>query len=225
MAIGPWQAGNEVADLLNHVKESYHSPRLAEAEIGVCFDDSKPFKKGKFNWGKVVKFAPVAKLYQEKKLDFALIIPADVWHEVLSGKQREAYLDMLLTRCQAEYLPVTIEENGRKKPVKDKWGRTEYSDEIKLDEEGNPVWKTVSMDACILADNVKRFGPWFEDLEKVEEALDKWHEECDAKDYAESTTGGRSFFGGGLVPGSDVVFCPNYGPDDPEYVGSAKESG
>jgi hypothetical protein len=69
-------ANDQVTALLAAVKQKHHSPRLDQAEIVVCFDEGKPFKKGKFNWGKVVKFSPLNKMFQgHKKYDFLLIPP------------------------------------------------------------------------------------------------------------------------------------------------------
>lgn len=212
MAINPWPAGNDVVNFLNMVKEKHHSPRLGEATIAVCFDDSKPFKKGKFNWGKATKFSPIAKLFQhrDQKYDFLVVLPVDSWHEVLTGEQREALIDLHLSRFQPEYLPNFIEENGKKKPVKDKWGRIEYSKEVKCDEEGNTIWKVEPIDIFVISDNVRRYGPWCEELKMVREAIQKNAIDNQPKEVIHEATPG--LFAGtwrGLRANADVEFRPN----------------
>ena len=112
MAMNPWKASEEVSDLVNEVCQKYHADRIQNASIGVCFDESKPFVKNKLNLGKVTKFSPLAKLWQGTKLDFCISISMDLWHSVLTEEQREAFIDLQLSRCGVEYLPEEIEENG-----------------------------------------------------------------------------------------------------------------
>jgi hypothetical protein len=95
----------------------------------------------------------------------------DLWHSVLKGNQREAYLDLQLSRCGVEYLPEEIEENGKKKPIKDEWGRVQYTQEVKVDDEGNPKWKVVPLDLEVFADNVRRYGLWCDDLLELKDAI------------------------------------------------------
>lgn len=172
MAKNPWKAPFEVVELLNSVKEKYHQPRLANASIAICFEESKPFVRNKLNLGKVAKFSPLARLWQGTQHDFCLSIPMDLWHSVLKGSQREAYLDLQLTRCGVEYLPEEIEEEGgKKKKVKDEWGRIQYTKEIKTDDEGNPKWKVAPLDLEVFADNVRRYGLWSEALLDLKDAI------------------------------------------------------
>lgn len=181
-----WIADQDVLILLKEVKEKHHK-RLEEATITSCFNDSKPFIKSRFNFGKVSKFSPLTKLLQEH--DFAVIIPVDSWYNVLSGSQREALLDLHLTRCQPEYIPIINEENG--KPVKDKWGRLEYTDQIKLDEEGNPIWRLLPLDLYIFSENVKRYGIWCDEILEFKNAIKEQENK-------------KSF-----IPNADVVFSPS----------------
>lgn len=168
----PWKAPQDVLELINHVKEKFHNERLAEASIVGCFDDSKPFVRNKINLGKVAKFNHLARLWQNQKHDFCLVICADLWHDVLGNAEREALVDLLLSRCEVERIPETIEENGKKKPVKDEWGRIQYTKEIKLDDEGNPKWKVAPLDLELFAKNVRRYGLWLDDLLEMKEAID-----------------------------------------------------
>lgn len=180
VAINPWKASVEVVDLLEQIKEKHHHERLMDkfdASIAVSFDDSKPFLRNKLNLGKVTKFSPLAKLWQGEKHDFCLSISMDLWHSVLKGSQREAYIDLLLTRCTVEFLPEEIEENGKKKKVKDEWGRVQYTQEIKVDDNGNPKWKVAPLDLEIFASNVRRYGLWCDDLMELKEAISAAPEE------------------------------------------------
>lgn len=161
-----WHANNEVQDIVREIKEKSHCPRLEEANIATSFNDGKPFKDGQFNWGRVVKFSPEAKIWhpKDKRYDFHISIPSDSWHSILNGSQRVAWLDLLITRCQVDYVPVFTEENGKQKPVKDEWGRIQYTDEIKRDDEGVPKWKLHPLDLSVFQSNVSRHGCWLQDL-------------------------------------------------------------
>jgi len=168
----PWKAPQDVLGLINQVKDKFHAERLAEASIVAVFDDSKPFARNKINLGKVNKFNHLARLWQNQKHDFCLVICADLWHDVLGNPEREALIDLLLSRCEVERIPETIEENGKKKPVKDEWGRIQYTKEVKLDDEGNPKWKVAPLDLELFAKNVRRYGLWLDDLLEMKEAID-----------------------------------------------------
>lgn len=159
-----WPANNEVQSIVEKVKTTHHFKRLQEASIAISFNDSKAFVNGRFNWGKTSKFSPVAKIWHAKKYDFQISLPSDLWHSILNADQREAWIDLHMTRCQVEYVPITVEENGKKKPVKDEWGRTQYTDEIKRDEDGEPKWKLWPLDLEVFQDNVLRYGCWCQDL-------------------------------------------------------------
>lgn len=171
MAVNPWKASQDVLDLVHEVYEKHHAERLHGGLIGVCFDDSKPFVKNKLNLGKVTKFSPLAKLWQGTKLDFCISISMDLWHSVLTAEQREAYIDLQLSRCGVEYLPEEIEENGKKKVVKDEFGRVHYTNQVKLDDEGNPKWKILPLDLEVFASNVRRYGLWQSDLLDLKDAI------------------------------------------------------
>lgn len=177
MSVNPWKAPNEVFDLLNSVKVKYHDSRLADASIVVSFDDSKPFLNNKLNLGKVTKFSPLAKLWQGQKHDFCICIPMDLWTSVLKVTQREAYLDLQLSRCGVDYLPEEVEENGKKKKIKDNWGRISYTDQIKLDDDGNPKWKVLPLDLDIFVENIRRYGLWMDTFEELASVCVNKHNE------------------------------------------------
>ena len=169
-----WQVPNDIRDFVNNIKDLNH-PHLIQATFAIGFTDSKIFKKGKFNWGKVSKFSKLNKLWHPKdlKYDFSIMLCADAWYKFLTAQQREAWVDLNLSRCKVEYEPVMVEENGKKKPVKDEWGRVEYTNKVKTDDEGNSIWKTSPLDIEVFSQNIKRYGLWCEDLVNLKHAIEK----------------------------------------------------
>lgn len=161
-----WEVSSEVQAVVEEIKTKNHFKRLQEAQIAVSFNEGKPFVKGRFNWGKTSKFSSFAKIWhpKNKRYDFHISMPSDAWHSVLNASQREAWIDLHLTRCQVEYVPITVEEDGKKKPAKDEWGRVQYTEEIKRDDEGNPKWLVVPLDLNVFQENVFRYGCWCQDL-------------------------------------------------------------
>jgi hypothetical protein len=167
-----WQANNEVKELIEQIKQKNHCPRLSEAKIAICFNDGKMFVKNRFNWGKVQKFSNLAKLWHHPRHDFLINVPGDIWTDILNENQREALVDLHLSRCGVEYEPETIEENGTKKVVKDEWGRVEYTDIIKTDDEGNPKWLVYPFDLEVISSNIGRYGLWCEGLADLKTAIE-----------------------------------------------------
>lgn len=168
-----WKAPADILAMVDDVKQRHHAQRLGPASVAVAFDDSKPFLKNKINLGKVTKFNAFSKLWQNTRHDFCLTIPSDLWVSVLNSTQREAYLDLQLTRCEVEYYPEIAVENGKKKPIKDDWGRIQYTDKMKTDDAGDPKWKVVPLDLEVLIKNVRRYGPWLDELTELKEAIDR----------------------------------------------------
>jgi hypothetical protein len=166
----PDKAPDVVQDLARRLKEKNHSPRLDEASIAVCFEDSKPFKKDRFNWGTVKKFPPLGKAFPGERHDFVLIVPYAGW-EMFTENQKMAWLDLLLETCQVEYVPETVVENKKKKPVIDEFGRKKYTSEIMRDKEGLPKWKKVPLDLPTYVSNVKRFGCWCPEIVEIKEVV------------------------------------------------------
>lgn len=170
-----WKAPSNVFDLLNTIKEQHHCPRLQTARIAVAFTDAKPFVKDRLNLGKTSKFSPFAQIWQKEVYDFCIVLPSDLWHTICNDDKRAALLDLHLTRCQVEYVPETVIEGKKKRVVKDDWGRTQYTDEIKCDEDGNPKWYVAPLDLVAFSQNGRRYGMWYEDLASLVDAL-KLHE-------------------------------------------------
>jgi len=157
--------------------QAKNHPHLDDALICIEFVDSKPYLKDRLNLGKVAKFSAALKLWLHNSYDFRLSICSDVWYDLLDDDQREAYLDLLLTRCQIEYEPNTVVVNGKRQVVKDEWGRIEYTDEPKYDDEGHPVWKVSPLDIAVISQNIKRYGLWFDDLVELKQAIESHEKE------------------------------------------------
>lgn len=167
----PWKAPDEVVQLMSVVKSKNHSPRLDDCRVAICFDEGKVFIKNRLNLGKLTKFSPMAKLYQREKYDFCLIVPMELWSTALQPDAREAYLDLMLTRLDMEYIPEVVEENGKKIKLIDDFGRIQYSKVPKTDKEGNVKWKIDPLDLEVFAKNVRRYGIWQEELASIHEAI------------------------------------------------------
>jgi hypothetical protein len=153
-----------ILDIVEKVKSAYHTPRLELASIAVCLTDAKPFRGGKINLGKTSKFSNLNRLWQEKKHDFCITLCADLWYQILNESQREALIDLHLTCCSVEYEPVTVTVNDKERPVKDEWGRLQYTDQFKFDDDGNPKWKVKNLDFLVFADNARRYDLWLKDV-------------------------------------------------------------
>lgn len=164
------KANPEVRQLLKKIQEQNH-PHLNQALIALEFSDSKPYVKDRLNLGKVKKFPKSAKLWLSEKYDFCITNVVDVWFGLLNDMQKEALLDLHLSCCQVEYEKNTTIENGKKIVIKDEWGRAEYTNVMRTDDEGCPIWKAVKLDAAVLSENIKRYGVWYEDLLQLKFAI------------------------------------------------------
>ena len=160
----------DIEFLVDKVKAKHSHLQLAK--VAVCFDESKPFVKNKINLGKVLKFNALNRLWQSNKYDFCIVIPSDLWTDVLTTSQKEAYIDLQLCRCVVEYEPETSEDaKGKKKPVKDEWGRVKFSTTIKTDKDGEPKWNVVPIDFEVLSKNISHYGLWLEEFSGLKDAV------------------------------------------------------
>ena len=159
-----WPADQSVFELVEEVKTKWH-PHLKEANVAVSIKDAKAFVRNRFNWGNTSRFSPGARVHmpEDKRYDFLITLASDAWN-ILTSDQKEALADLRVSCMQVEYEPEFVEENGKKKPVKDKWGRLVYTNVIKVDDNGNPKWKCVPLDLHVIQDNVGRYGCWCQDL-------------------------------------------------------------
>jgi len=167
------KASPEVRQLLDDVKAKNH-PHLNQALVALEFVESKPFVRDRINLGKVSRFNESTRLLfpQNEKYVFLITLCADVWFGLLKESQREAILDLHLSRFKVAYEPNAVVVNGKKQVVKDEYGRVEYTDVVKTDDEGNPVWKVMPLDITTIAENVKRYSTWYEDLVLLQQAID-----------------------------------------------------
>lgn len=172
------KAPADIRQMLADVKAANH-PRLDQASVALAFQDGKPFIKDRINLGKVSKFSKSNQLWQADghKFDFFICVCTDVWYGLLNQHQRLAMIDLHLTRCQPEFEPEVVLVNGKKEKIKDELGRTKYSNTMKCDEEGQVIWKVVPLDALVFADNIKRYGLWYEDLLNLKSAIEVHQEE------------------------------------------------
>jgi hypothetical protein len=157
-----WKAPQDVQDLCSQVVQKSHS-HLEQASFVVVFTDSKPYTRDRLNFGKVSKFSDFNKLFQSTKYDYCINICADVWRDIISPQDHMKLMDLLLSCCTPEYEPETVEENGKKKTLKDEWGRVKYTNQIKYTEEGVPKWLVTPLDIVAFVDNAHRYGLWFEE--------------------------------------------------------------
>lgn len=169
-----WLAPDNFFSLLDSIKTKYHSrlcTDVGDCKIALVLTDSKPFLSGRLNWGKIKKFDKFSKLWMNKDFDYCILMSSDVWNEILDSKQKEAILDLHLSRIEPKYEPNTVIENGKKKVIKDEFGRIEYTSNIKLDKEGNPKWQVGPLDLQVFASNVRRFGFWCEELDNFKKII------------------------------------------------------
>lgn len=166
-----WNATTEAYELVDAVLNKHHSPRLDSARIAIAFNDSKPFIKNRFNWGGITKFSSFNKIWQKEKFDFCLVICSDVWRSILNSEQKEALIDLHLTRCEIEYVPEIVTEGKKKKVVKDEWGRIKYTNEIKTDDDGNPKWYVCPLDINVFVQNVSKYGLWCSEFCEVDKII------------------------------------------------------
>lgn len=174
MPMKHFKASPQICQLLDEVKAKHH-PHLAQATIALEFVESKAYIKDEINFGKVAKFGSATKLWfpDHAKYDFLISLCADVWFGLLNNQQREALLDFRLSSCKVEYIPNTVVVNGKKQVIKDEFGRIEYTDQIKTDDEGKPVWKLANFGLAVVVENVKRYGIWYDGLLELKQAIDQ----------------------------------------------------
>lgn len=170
-----WSASADLNSKLSQLIEKYHQSRLStpvgDCKITIALTDSNAFVDDKLNWGVIKKFNKFNKVWMNKDFDFCIVLSSELLN-ILKETQKEAILDLHLSRIRPQYQPKKIVESGKKVIVKDEWGRTEYTDQIKLDKDGNPKWiLDPVLDLQVFANNIKRFGFWCEDLVDFQEAI------------------------------------------------------
>jgi hypothetical protein len=118
----------------------------------------------------------MAKLWHHEtmKYDFLVILCGEAWQNILNMAQREALADLHLTRCDVDFEPETTTDpiTNKVTPVKDAFGRIQMSNNVKMDDEGNPKWKVQPLDLHVFTENVTRYGVWSEELLDFKKAVD-----------------------------------------------------
>ena len=166
-----WKAPNQIIDHLEEIRNKAHLPRLQDVPVAVALSDGKAFIKNRLNLGKVQKFSDFNKIWQKDSHDFCITLVMDVWESILNNNQRDALLDLHLTRIEPVYEPEIIIENGKKIIVKDDMGRTKMTENIKLDKDGNPKWNVLPIDLVVITRSIRRYGFWFDDLVELQKAV------------------------------------------------------
>lgn len=158
-----WPAPLEIFEKLKEVKDKSH-PKLESVSVVVELSDAQPFKNNRLNLGNIRRFSAANKIWQKGDFDFCITLVGEVWQTILKGEQCNALLDLHLTRIEPVCKPQVIVENKKQITVKDDFGRIVFTDEQKLDKHGNLRWRIVPVDLGVLAQNVRRYGFWFDDL-------------------------------------------------------------
>lgn len=166
-----WTAPVDVVTLLNDVKQKHHF-RISNAQVALAFSDVKAFKNNRFNFGTTGRFSKLNKLWQGIKYDFVITLSFDSWSDVLDNNQREALLDLHLTRCSVKYLPAVNVVNGKEIPIKDEHGRIQYTDQPKLSDDGDPEYIVLPLDLSVFSQNIRRYGLWLEDISEIKTSIE-----------------------------------------------------
>jgi hypothetical protein len=161
--------------IMNEMIEKYHQP-LKEAKIVLYGCD-----KNKVN-GNMVRFADTSKASVKMKAsidaDFTITLYMMPWGD-LTLEQKKACMDHELTHCGVHYEPIKEQVGSSKKGkprfkvVKDEYGRKQYTNEIKRDENGVPKWKLEPHDLEEFQSVVKTWGLWQSSIKEFKDALNK----------------------------------------------------
>lgn len=158
-----WQAPKEIRDLVTEVRDEHH-PHLTAASFWVLVSDRKAISDNR------VIVTTSKKCTKEEKLstghDFKIVVLAESWAN-LPDSAREIAIDEALCRCGVQYVPQSMEVNGKKEIVKDDLGRVIYTDQVAYDNEGNPKWRINRPDAGLYYDMILRHGQYSEEAENV----------------------------------------------------------
>lgn len=165
-----WTAPADVVAMVEDVKNRNH-PHLSEATFAVGFVDSKPFQKNRLNFGKISRFSKQFAAWNSVKYDFCLLLNSESWHSILTQEQREASIDLHLSRVKIDYEPQVEIVNKVKKIIKDEYGRIQYTQDPKTEEDGTVKYLIHPMDLLVISENVKRYGPWLDDMLTLKEAI------------------------------------------------------
>jgi len=152
--MGFWLAGTEIKMMIEKMKQENH-PHLAEARIAALLTDKRKISGNKIVLGTAKKVSAEDKVLSD--FDFKIILSGEDWAQ-LTEKEKFALIDHELSHLDVARVPQTETVGGRKKPVKDEFGRTIYTDEIKYDDDGKPKWKLRSHDFENFFHIAERYG-------------------------------------------------------------------
>jgi hypothetical protein len=162
-----WQAPADIKKLIDSIKEEHHT-HLAAASIWALCSDGAAIRDNQLVATQTKKCTSTEKL--STGCDFKIIVMMETWSK-LTDPQRKIAIDEALTRCGVKRVPMMVEVNGKKEPVKDDLGRTIYSDEMDYDKLGNPKWKINQPDAGLYFGMLMRHGEYSEQAENVIRAI------------------------------------------------------
>lgn len=172
-----WELPKECFEynILSEMIEKYHH-HLKEAKIILYGCD-----KNKVD-GNMVRFADASKASNKMKAsvdaDFTITLYMMPWGD-LSIEQKKACMDHELNHCGVHYEPYKeqVGSSKRGKPrfkvVKDDYGRKQFTDEIKRDENGIPKWRLVPHDLEEFRDIIARWGCWDDSIQAFKDVLNK----------------------------------------------------
>jgi len=175
MAIWELDATSELYPMVGRLVERYHS-HLSEARITLYANDKNRNKANKIIIAEASKAS--AKMKASTNADFTLTVYMTPWSD-LTMSQKKACLDHELCHCGVHYEPVKEAvgsgRGGRQrfKVVRDEYGRIQYTNEIKRNENGEPKWRLLPHDLEEFRDIVARHGIWDEDIQAFKEVLDR----------------------------------------------------
>lgn len=160
--------------IMNTMIQKNH-PHLQEAKIILYATDRNRLRANNVVVASASR-AP-AKLKASTDADFTITIHITPWSD-LNQAQQTACLDHELMHCGVHYEPVkeqvgkTRQGKARTKIVRDEYGRVQYTNEIKRDDDGAPKWRMIPHDLEEFRDIVERHGLWDQSLQEFKKAID-----------------------------------------------------
>jgi len=190
MAIWELEDNSELYTMLHGLIGRYHS-HLEEAKIVLYACDKNKNRANKVIIADASKAS--TKMKASTNADFTITVYMTPWSD-LNMNQKKACLDHELCHCGVHYEPVKEAVGGtrggrqRFKVVRDEYGRVQYTNEIKRDENGEPKWRLLPHDLEEFRDIVARHGIWDEDIQSFKEVLDR------SVDNSSNTASGNTQF-------------------------------
>lgn len=155
--------------LMNEIIARYHQT-LQEAKIILYGCDKNRIRDGQVVIAKAEKSSQ--KMKASAGSDFTITMHMMPWGD-LTLDQKKACMDHELTHCGVQFEPIKERVGTKWKVVKDEYGRKQYTNDIKRDENGIPKWKLVSHDLEEFNNIVLKHGVWDQNIKSFKEALEK----------------------------------------------------